>query len=202
MYIPKIGDNLKILTDDEVKEFVVINFGKYLRSTKEKFYSKLSEDQNLRKIAQLFYVFLTTPIELGKYVQLMSSSSSDNCICHYDIKILNLLYQELQLINTIPTIKNKLKELLNELKKTKVQSILVLEYKKRNDHKILHLSAKLTASDSDIVESFKYMHQSIITIIKNCVTKDWVVIEITVKFKLIFLSVTIDVNNIIEKWRQ
>ena len=30
LHIPKIGDYLKILTDDEVKNFVVINFGKYL----------------------------------------------------------------------------------------------------------------------------------------------------------------------------
>ena len=28
LYISKIGDNLKILTHDEVKDFVVINFGK------------------------------------------------------------------------------------------------------------------------------------------------------------------------------
>ena len=46
-------------------------------------------------------------------------------------------------------IKNKLKEFLSELKKFKVQTILVLDYKKRNDHKIFHSSAKLTASDSD-----------------------------------------------------
>ena len=88
------------------------------------------------------------------------------------------------------------------MKKSKVQLILVLEYKKRNDPKIFHLSVKLTASDSEIVEAFKSMHQSIITIIKNCASKDWVVIETTVKFKLTFLSVSIDGNNIIEKWRQ
>ena len=47
-------------------------------------------------------------------------------------------------------IRKILKELLSELKKFVVQSISVLEYKKRNDHKITHSSAKLTASDSDI----------------------------------------------------
>ena len=27
LYVPKIGDYLKILTDNKVKDFVVINFG-------------------------------------------------------------------------------------------------------------------------------------------------------------------------------
>ena len=44
MCIPKIGDYLKILTDDELKDFVVVNFGEYFKSTKENLYSKLSED--------------------------------------------------------------------------------------------------------------------------------------------------------------
>ena len=71
------------------------------------------------------------------------------------------------MINTEPVIKNKLKELLSELKKFKVQTILVLDYKKRNDRKIFHSSAKLIASDSDIDEAFKSMHQSIMTKIKD-----------------------------------
>ena len=49
LYIPKIGDNLKILTDDEVKEILVINFDEYFKSSREKLYSKLSEEQNLSK---------------------------------------------------------------------------------------------------------------------------------------------------------
>ena len=52
-------------------------------------------------------------------------------------------------------IKNKLKELLRELKKFKVQTILVLKYKKRNYNKISHLNAKIIASDSDIDRAFK-----------------------------------------------
>ena len=71
--------------------------------------------------------------------------------------------------------KNKLKGLLSASKKFKVQSILVLEYQKRNDHKIFHSSTKLTADDSDIDEAFKSMHQSIITKIKNSASEDWVV---------------------------
>ena len=35
-------------------------------------------------------------------------------------------------------IKNKLKELLSELRKFKLWSVLVLDYKKRNGHKIFH----------------------------------------------------------------
>ena len=50
LYIPKIDDYLKILTDDEVIDFVVINLSKYFKSTKKKeLYSKLSEEENLRK---------------------------------------------------------------------------------------------------------------------------------------------------------
>ena len=60
-------------------------------------------------------------------------------------------------------IKNKLKELLSELKKFKVQAILVLDDKKRNDSKIFHSSIKLIASDSDIDGAFKSIHQSIMT---------------------------------------
>ena len=35
LHIPKIDDYLKILTDEEVKEFVAINFSKYFKSTRE-----------------------------------------------------------------------------------------------------------------------------------------------------------------------
>ena len=49
----------------------------------------------------------------------MQSNSSGNCVHHYNIEILNLLDPELQLINTKPMIKNKLKELQSELKKFK-----------------------------------------------------------------------------------
>ena len=96
----------------------------------------------------------------------MQSNSSDKYVYRYNIKILNLLDPRLQFINTKPMIKNKLKELLSELKKLKVQTILVLEYKKRN-YKIFHSSAKLIASDSEIEGMFKSTHQSIMTKIKS-----------------------------------
>ena len=36
LYFPKIDDYLKILTDDEVKDFVVINVSEFFKSIREK----------------------------------------------------------------------------------------------------------------------------------------------------------------------
>ena len=36
LYIPKIDEYLKLLTDEEVKDLVVINLSEYFKSTKEK----------------------------------------------------------------------------------------------------------------------------------------------------------------------
>ena len=55
LYIPKIDDYFKILTDKQVKDFVFVNFSEYFKSTKEKLYSKLSKEQNLRKLAKFLY---------------------------------------------------------------------------------------------------------------------------------------------------
>ena len=71
----------------------------------------------------------------------------------YEVEILNLFDPELQLVNTKPMIKNKLKEFLSEMKNFKVYTI-VLDCKKRNDHKIFQSNAKLIASDSGIDEAF------------------------------------------------
>ena len=71
----------------------------------------------------------------------MQSSSSDNCVHPYnteiflsffdpELQLINFFDPELQLISTKPMIKNKLKELLSELKKSKVQAILALEIRK------------------------------------------------------------------------
>ena len=120
LHIPKIDDFLKILTDEEVKDFVVINFSEYLKAVRE--------EQNLREVAKLLYIFLTTPDEVQKYVQ---SNSFDNCIYHYNVEILNLFGPELKLIKTKPVIKCRLKELLSKLKKFKVLIVLVLDYKKK-----------------------------------------------------------------------
>ena len=185
LYIPKIDDYLKILTDEEVKDFVTVNFSEYFKSTKEKLYSKLNEEQNIRKVAKSLYIFLTTPDEVEKYVQ---SNFSDNCIHHYNVEILNLFDPELPLINTKPVTKSKLKELLSELKKFKVQTILVLAYKERNNHKIFHSSAKIIASDSDTDEAFKSMHQSIMAKIKNYTCKDWIALDVIIKHSIMIFD--------------
>ena len=151
------------MSDEEVKYFVAIHFSETIR-----------EEQKLRKYAKLLYIFLTTPDE----VQL---SSSENCVHHYNVEILNLIDSKLRLINTKPVIKNQLKELLNEFKKFNVQTILVLDYKKRSDHKIFHSSTKLIANYSEIDEAIKSMHQSIMTKIRNYVDKDWIVLDVIIK---------------------
>ena len=42
LYIPNIDDYLKILTDNEVKDFEAINCSEYFKSAREKLYSKLN----------------------------------------------------------------------------------------------------------------------------------------------------------------
>ena len=167
-YIRKINDYLKIVTDKEVMNFVAINFREYFKSIREK--------QNLRKVSKSLYLFLTTSDEVEKCVQ---SNSSDNRVHHYNVEILNLFDPELQLINTKPVVKNILKELLSELKKFNVQA--VLEYKKRNDRKVFHSSAKLIASDSHIDEAFRSMHQNIMTKVENYACKDWIPLYVIIK---------------------
>ena len=63
----------------------------------------------------------------------MGSNYSDNCVHLCNFELLSLFYPELQLIISKSLIKNKLKELLSELKEFKVQAILVLHFKKRNN---------------------------------------------------------------------
>ena len=94
------------MTDEEVNDFVAINFSKSIR-----------EQQNLRKVAKLLYIFLITPDEV-------QSNSSDKCVHHYNIEILNLFDPELQLINTTGDWK--------QIKRI-VKTMLVLDYNKRND---------------------------------------------------------------------
>ena len=81
----------------------------------------------------------------------MQSNSSDHYVHHYNVEILICFNPELQLINTKAAIKDKIKKLLSELKNSEVQTILVLDYKKRNDHKIFNSSTKLIATDSDMM---------------------------------------------------
>ena len=68
------------MTDDKVKDFVIMNFGEYFQSMREKLYSELCEEQNLRKIGESLYIFLTTPDEVEKYVKVTQSNSSDSYV--------------------------------------------------------------------------------------------------------------------------
>ena len=99
LYILKIGDYLEILTDDEIKDFVPKNFNETIKK------------KNLRKVAKSLYIFLAAPDKV-------ESNSSNNCAHHYNVEILNLFDPELQ--------QSKSKELLSELKRFKVQTILSL----------------------------------------------------------------------------
>ena len=38
-------------------------------------------------MAKFLYLLLTTPDEIEKYAKMMQSSSSDNCIHHYNTEI-------------------------------------------------------------------------------------------------------------------
>ena len=143
-----------------MEDFIGINFSEY--------YNSIREEQNLRKVAKSLYVFLATPDEGEKYVQL---NCSVNC-------------SEFQLINTKPVIKNKLKELLIEVKNFNVQTILVLDYKKRNDRKIFYSCAKQIASDLDIEEAFKSMYRSIMTKIKNYASENCIVADVIIKHRI------------------
>ena len=49
MYIPKTDEYLEILTDEEVKDFVGLNFSEYFKS--------IEEEQNLRKLLNHFISF-------------------------------------------------------------------------------------------------------------------------------------------------
>ena len=62
--------------------------------------------------------------------------------------------------------------MLSELKKFKFQKILVLEYKKRSNHRSFHLRVKLIAGNSDIDEAFISMHQSIMTKMKTYASEE------------------------------
>ena len=84
LYIPKFDDYLKLLTDDEVKNFVAISFSEYFQCKRE--------EQNFSKVAKSLYIFLTTFEEVEKFLQ---SNTSDNFAHGYNIKILNLFDPEL-----------------------------------------------------------------------------------------------------------
>ena len=70
------------------------------------------------------------------------------------------------------------------MKKFKVETILFLDYKRKNDRKVFYSSATLIANDSDIDEAFKSMHQSIMTNMKNYADKDWIALDVIIKHSI------------------
>ena len=59
LHLPKIDEYLlKVLNDEEVKDFVDINFSEYLKF--------IRKEQNLRKVAKSLYIFGTTHDEVEK----------------------------------------------------------------------------------------------------------------------------------------
>ena len=91
LYIPNIRYHLKILTEDEVKDFSAVNFREYFNYTREKLYSKLSKKRNLGKVPESLYIFLATTDEVEKRAKIMHSNSSDKKVHRYNIEALNLL---------------------------------------------------------------------------------------------------------------
>ena len=85
---------------------------------------------DFRKVVESLYIFLATSDEVENILRWLQSSYSHNGLCHTNINIFNLFDPELQLINTKTNIENKLNKLLSEMKKFKVQSILILQYKR------------------------------------------------------------------------
>ena len=52
---------------------------------------------------------------------------------------------------------------------------------RKKDRKIFHSSAKLIASDSNIVEAFTSVHQNIMTKIKSYASEECIVLDIITK---------------------
>ena len=102
---------MKILVDDGEKDFVVINFDEYFKYLREKLHSKLCNEQNLWKVAELLYIFLTTPDKVMIW-EMMLLSYFDNCIYHFNIKVFNLFNSDLQSISTKPIIKKQIKRVV------------------------------------------------------------------------------------------
>ena len=66
-----------------MKDLVALNFGEYFKSEREKLYSKLREEQNIRNVTELLYVFPTTLDDVEKFVKMMQSSFFSNYIPYF-----------------------------------------------------------------------------------------------------------------------
>ena len=76
---------------------------------------------------------------------IMQSSSSESYVHVCNIEVLDFFNPELQLINTKSVMKNKLKDILSDLKEFTVHTVLALGNKKIDYHKstskVFHSSA-------------------------------------------------------------
>ena len=111
----------------------------------------------------------------------VQSSSSDNCLHHYNVKILNLFNPELLTLEWL-TLKQRLK--INWKNYQMSCKSLKFRQSKKSDCKVFDSSAKLIASDSDNYGEFKSMYQSIITKIKRYAREDWIVLDVIVKHSI------------------
>ena len=116
---------------------------------------------------------------------MIESNSSNNCAYRYSAEMISTLqhsFYPLQLINAEKMMKNKVKKKYSVI--LKVQAILILNYKERNNRKIFQSSAKLIVSVLDIDEAFKSMHQSTMTKMRNSVRKDWIVLDVVIRYSI------------------
>ena len=66
LYIRKIDDYLKVLTEEKVK-----HFSEYFKTARAQLYFKLNKERNLRKVAESFNIFLKTHDQIEKCVEIM-----------------------------------------------------------------------------------------------------------------------------------
>ena len=101
---------------------------------------------------------------------------------------MNLLDPESQLINTKTIIKNKLKELLVELKKFKVLTILVGEYKKKTFVKSF---VRVLKQFLAIQTLMKHLNPCIKAFWKkkSYDSEDWIALDVILKYNIDILNV-------------
>lgn len=54
LYVQRLPTSLKILTNEEMKDFLFVYFHKYFKSKRKKMYFQVSKEKFLRKVAESF----------------------------------------------------------------------------------------------------------------------------------------------------
>ena len=91
LYVPKIVDYLKILTDEELKDLVAISFSEYFKSTVENCF--LNEVKNKILVKLLNCICLTALEEVEKFAKIKQSNSPDKYVRRYNIELWIFLIQ-------------------------------------------------------------------------------------------------------------